>query len=179
LQDKVREQKREGDAHPDDRFGDGVTQLFQSGDTENDADFEKYDGHCEAAGHPLTMLLNFTVQDEVHGDSGGEHPDCGVGKRGKAEGARAAHALFVKLDVEAEWGTDKNSGDVEAADNAMEFCEALAKAIGELHRSEQQRACAQKAVGQQIPFERADVGPLGMFGVDEEAFVVSENVSGH
>jgi len=179
LQHKVREEKREGDAHPNDSFGNGVTQFLQPGDAKDHADFEEDDSHGEAASHPLAVQLHFTLQDEVHGDGGGEHPDRGIGESGEAEGTRAAHALFVILDVEADWRREENAGDIEAADHAMKFCEALAKAIGELHWPEQERARAHDAVRQKLPLEGADMSPLGMFGVDQKAFVVAENISHH
>jgi hypothetical protein len=87
LQHEVREQKREGDAHPDHGFGNRITWFFQSGNTKDYADFEKDDGDGEAARHPLTVQLNLAFQDEVHGDGGGQHPDRSVGERGEAEGA--------------------------------------------------------------------------------------------
>jgi len=83
------------------------------------------------------------------------------------------------LDVETEWGTDENTGNVEAPDNAMKFCETLAEAIGELHWPEQESARPHDAVRQKIPFERADVSPFRVLGIDEEAFIMDKNVGHH
>ena len=83
------------------------------------------------------------------------------------------------MDVETEWGTDENTGYVEAPDNAMKFRETLAKTIGELHWSEQESACSHDAVRQKIPFEGADVSPFGVVAVDEEAFIMDKNVGHH
>src|SRR5882724_12896142 len=176
LQDDVREKKRKGDAHPDHSLGDRITQFFQSSDAKDYANFKKHDGHGEAAGHPLAMQLNLAFQDEIDGDGGGQHPDRGIGERGETKGTRAPHALFVILDVETEWGTDENTRNVEAPDNAMKFCETLAEAIGELHWPEQESACSHDAVRQKIPFERADVSPFWVLGIDEEAFIMDKNV---
>jgi hypothetical protein len=61
----------------------------------------------------------------------------------------------------------------------MKFCKALAQAIGELHWSEQERACAHDAVRQKIPLKRADVSPLAVGAIDEEAFVMNQNLGHH
>ena len=83
------------------------------------------------------------------------------------------------MDVETEWRADEDSGDIEAADNAMEFREALTKAIRKLHWSEQERTRAHDAMRQQIPLERTDVSPFRILGLDKEPFVMAENVSHH
>jgi hypothetical protein len=77
------------------------------------------------------------------------------------------------LNVGAERCGDENAGDVDASDDAMEFGVALAKAIGELHGAEDQGAGAGKAVGKEPPLEGLDVRPFGIFGVEEEAFIVA------
>ena len=179
MQDHVREKKRKGDAHPDHSLGDRITQFFQSSDAKDYADFKKHDGHGEAAGHPLAMQLNLAFQDEIDGDGGGQHPDRGIGERGETKGTRAPHALFVILDVETEWGTDENTGNVEAPDNAMKFSETLAEAIGELQGTKKQSASAHDAVGQEVPPERMDVRPVGILGVDEKVLVVAKDVGEH
>jgi hypothetical protein len=160
--------QREGDAHPDDGF--------VAGDTSNHANFEENDSYGETAGHPLAVQLDFSFEDEVHGDGGGKHPDSRIGESGEAAGARAAHALFVVLDVETEWSTNKDAGDIEASNDTMELCKALAKTIGELHGPQQERAGGHDAVGQEIPFERVDVSPLWIAGINEETLVVDENI---
>ena len=86
--------------------------------------------------------MDFSFEDEVHGDGGGKHPDSRISESGEAPGARAAHALFVVLDVETEWSTNKDVGDIEASSDAMELCKALAKAIGEPYGPQQERAGA-------------------------------------
>ena len=71
LQDDVREKKREGDAHPHNRFVNSGTAIFPAHHTGNEANFKKYDGYGEAARHPLPMLLDFAVQNEIYGNGSG------------------------------------------------------------------------------------------------------------
>jgi hypothetical protein len=125
------------------------------------------------------MLLDFTVENEREGDGGGEHPQDGIGGSGGAKGTGSAHALLEVLDVEAEGSGDEDAGDIEASDDAMKLCEALAKAIGELHGPEQESAGAHQTVRQKPPLERSDVQPFGILGIDEEMFVMAKNVSDH
>src|SRR6266436_2652608 len=126
LQEDVGEKQGEGDASPHDSFIEGTAgNLSQSGDAEDYAHFEKDDGNRKAAGHPLTMLLDFTVENEREGDRGGEHPQDSIGGSGDAKGPGAAHALLEVLDVEAKGSGDKDAGDIEAANDAMKLCEAL------------------------------------------------------
>jgi hypothetical protein len=56
MQGDVREKDGEGDASPHDRFVEGVAKLFQAGDADDYAHFEKDQSHGKAAGHPLAML---------------------------------------------------------------------------------------------------------------------------
>jgi len=154
-------------------------ESFPAGDTGDDANFEKDDGNRKAAGHPLTMLLNFTVKNEREGDAGSEHPQDGIGGSGDAEGPGAAHALLEVLDVKAEGSGDEDASDIKASDDAMELGEALAKAIRELHRPEQESAGAHQTVWQKPPLESSDVQPFGILGIDEEMFVMAKNVSDH
>jgi len=179
LEDDVGEEEREGYAGPDDGFIDGFAEIFPAGEAANYADFQKDDRDGEAAGHPLAVLLDFSSEDEHEGDGGGGEPKGGVGGGGETEGARGAHALLEMLDVGAERCGDEDAGDVDAADDAMEHGIALAKAIGELHGAEDDGAFAGDAVGKEPPLEGLDVGPFGVFGVDEETFVVIEDVGDH
>src|ERR1700747_3854038 len=125
------------------------------------------------------MLLDFSIQDEVDGDRGSEHPDSGISERGETKGTCATHALFVILDVKAERRADEDSGDIEAADHTMKFCKTLSQSIGELHRPEQESARAHDAVRQKIPLESADVSPLAVGAVYEKALIVEQNVGHH
>ena len=179
MEDDVGEKEGESKAGPDDGFGDGFAEIFPASDSRDHADFEKDNGDGEAADHPLAVQLDFAPEDEHEGDGGGGHPESGVGDGGKAEGARRAHALFEILDVGAERGGDEDTGDVDAANDAMEFSVTLAKAIGKLHGAEDQGAGAGDPVGQEPPLEGLDVGPFGVLGVDEKAFIVAENVGDH
>ena len=180
LQGDIGEKQGEGDASPHDGFVEGaIGSLFQSGDAEDYAHFEKDDGDRKAASHPLTMLLDFAVEDEREGDASGEHPQDRVGGGSGAERTGAAHALLEVLNVEAERSGDEDAGDIEASDDAMELGEALAEAVGELHGPEQEGAGAHQAVGQKPPLESSDVQPFGILGVDEEMLVMVENVSDH
>jgi len=61
----------------------------------------------------------------------------------------------------------------------MELGESLAQAIRELHRAEQESAGAHQAVRQKPPFERLDVRPFRILGVNEEMLVMAKNVGGH
>ena len=61
LQDKVREQYGK-DIAPDHRFNGCRAKPFPAGDTEDHAHFEKYQRNREAAGHPLTVLLNIPLR---------------------------------------------------------------------------------------------------------------------
>ena len=74
LQDKVGEQYGEGEARPHDGFGDSNTEVIPARDTANHPDFEKDYCHSEASGHPLTVLLNLSVENEYQGDASGEQP---------------------------------------------------------------------------------------------------------
>ena len=179
MQDDVGEEEREGYASPDDGFGDGLAQVFPACDAGDHPYFQKDDGDSEAADHPLAVLLNFASENEHEGDGGGGEPEGGVGGRGEAEGSRGAHALFEILDIGAEWRGDEDAGDIDAAYDAVEFGIALAKAIGELHGAENQGAGAGDAVGEKPPLEGLDVRPFGIFGVEEKAFIVAENVDNH
>ena len=179
LQDDVGEEQGEGNAGPDDGFVGGVAEGVPAGDAADHADFQKDDRNGEAASHPLAVLLDFSFQDEHESDGGGGHPERSVSGRGEAEAARGTHALFVILDVGAERGGDEDAGDVDAADDAMEAGVTLTKAIGELHRAEDQGAGAGEGVGQEPPLEGLDMGPFGIFGVEEKAFVVAKNVDDH
>ena len=87
--------------------------------------------------------------------------------------------LFVIMDGEAERRSQENASDIEATDYAMKFCKTLAKTIRELHCCEQERACVHDVVWQKVPLEGADVSSLGVLAIDEEAFVMDENVSHH
>src|SRR5712671_5106393 len=180
LQDDVGEKQGEGDASPHDRFIEGTAgNLSQSGDAEDYAHFEKDDGNRKAAGHPLTVLLDFTVENEREGDAGSEHPQNGIGGSGGAKGTRTAHALLEVLNVEAEWSSDEHAGDIETSDDAMKLGEALAEAVRELHGPEQESTGAHQAVRQKPPLESSDVQPFGILGVNKEMLVMTENVSDH
>lgn len=178
LEDDVGEKKGKGDASPDDGFIEGAA-LFQSGNAEDYTHFEKDDGHGEAAGHPLTVLLDFAFENEGEGDAGSEHPQNGVDSGGSAARTSAAHALLEILDVKAEGSGDEDAGDIEATEHAVEPGETLAEAFRELHGSEQESASAHQAVREKPPLESADVQPLGILGVDEEMLVMAKNVSDH
>jgi len=145
VDNEVGEEQREGYTHPDDGFagGDIVVIAQETGD---EADFKENNGDGVAASHPVTMLLNIAAQDENHGHGGGGDPQGGVGKSCEAEGACGAHALFVILNVKTERSGDERTSDIKASDNTVEFGEALAKAIGKLHRAEEKRAGAHNAV---------------------------------
>lgn len=179
LQDDVGEEERESYAGPDDGFGDGLAQGFPTCDAGDHPYFEKDDGDGEAADHPLAVLLDFASEDEHEGDGGSGHPESGVGGGGEAEGARGAHALFEILDVGAERGSDEDAGDVDAADDAMEFGITLAKAIRELHGAEKEGTGSGYAVGKEPPLKGLDVRPFAILGVEEKAFIVDENVGNH
>ena len=180
LQGDISEKQGEGYATPNDCFVEGTAgNLFQSGDAKDDAHFEKDDGERKAAGHPLTMLLNFAIENEREGDGSGEHPQNRVDGGGDAEGPGAAQALLEVLNVKAEGSGDEHAGDIETSDDAMELGEALAEAVRELHGPEQKGTSAHYAVRQKPPLESSDVQPFGILGVDEEVFVVAENVSDH
>lgn len=179
LEDDVGEEEREGYAGPDHGFYCGLAQIFPTGEAAEYADFEEDDGDGEAADHPLAVLLDLSSEDEHEGDGGGGEPESGVDGSGDAEGTRGAHALLEILDVGAERGGDEDAGDIDAADDAVEFGVTLAKAIGELHRAEDEGAGAGDAVREQPPLKGLDMRPFGIFGVEEEAFIVAENVEDH
>ena len=61
----------------------------------------------------------------------------------------------------------------------METGVTLAKTIRELHGAENQGTGAGDGVGKQPPLEGLDVRPFGISGVEEEAFIVVENVGNH
>jgi len=127
----------------------------------------------------LTMLLDFSVENESEGDAGGEHPQNGVNGGGHAEGTAAAHALLEVLDVEAQRSGDEHAGDIKASDDAMELGETLAEAVRELHGTEQEGAGAHQAVRQKPPLESMDVRPFGILGVNEKMLVMVENIGDH
>jgi len=179
LQDDVGEEQGEGYTGPDDGFGDGLAQIIPACDSRDYTDLQKDNRYREAADHTLAMQLDFAPENEHEDNGSGGHPESGVGGGGEAEGTRRAHALFEVLDVGAERGGDEDAGDVDAADDAMEFGVTMAKAIGELHGAEDQGAGSGDSMGEEPPLEGLDVGPFGMLRVDEEAFVVAENVGDH
>src|SRR5258708_17265113 len=115
LQGDVGKQQGEGNASPHDGFIEGaVGNLSQSGDAQDYAHFEKDDGNGEAAGHPLTMLLDFAVENEREGDASGEHPQERVGCGSGAEGTGAAQSLLEILYVKADGRGHEHAGDVKA-----------------------------------------------------------------
>lgn len=179
MEDDVGEEEREGHAGPDHGFYGRLPQIFPAGEAAEYTDFQEDDGDGEAADHPLAVLLDFSSKDEHEGDGGGGEPESSVGGAGKAEGTRGAHALLEILDVGAERGGDEDAGDVDASDDAVEFGVTLAKAIGELHGAEDEGAGAGDAVGEEPPLKGLDVRPFGIPGVEEEAFVMAENVEDH
>src|SRR5438445_9625095 len=61
----------------------------------------------------------------------------------------------------------------------MEFCEALAQPVGELHRPEQECTSPGHAMRQQPPLEGLVVLPDRSLCIEKEIFVVAENVSDH
>ena len=142
MENDVGEEEGEGDAGPDDGFVDGVAEGVPAGDATDYADFEEDDGDGEAAGHPLAVLLDFAFEDEHEGDGGGGKPEGCISGCGEAEGTRGAHTLFEILNVGAERGGDEDAGDVDTADDAMEFGVALTETIGELHGAEDEGAGA-------------------------------------
>lgn len=179
MQDDVGEKQGEGETAPDNGFDGVLAESFPAGYAGNEAHFEKNDGNGKTASHPLAMLLDFTVEDEGHGDAGSEHPQNGVHGGGDAEGASRTGALLEMLDVKAEGSSDEYTSDVEAPDDAMELGKAAAEALRKLHGAEQEGAGAHYAVGQEPPLEGLDVRPFGIFGVNEEMLVVAKNVGDH
>ena len=125
------------------------------------------------------MLLDFSIENEREGDTGGEHPQERVGGGSGAEGTSAARVLLEVLDVEAEGSGDEHAGDLEASDDAMELGEALAETVRKLHGAEQEGAGAHQAVREKPPLESSDVQPFGILGVNKEMFVMTENISEH
>src|ERR1039458_9354889 len=97
LQDLFGQGERCYDATPD----DGLDVLIPVGEARDQTHFEKDDCAGEAAGHPLAVELDLSLEDEDHGHGGGEYPDRGVGDRGDREGARGAQPLLEVLDVDA------------------------------------------------------------------------------
>jgi hypothetical protein len=61
----------------------------------------------------------------------------------------------------------------------MKLGETLAKTVGKLERTEQEGAGAGQRMGQQIPSEGMVMLPDGIGPVNQETFVVAENISHH
>ena len=61
----------------------------------------------------------------------------------------------------------------------MEFRETLPQTIGELQRTKQDGAGARQSVRQQIPAEWMIVLPCQVIPMDQEAFVVYQDITDH
>ena len=174
LQDDVGDKQRGRRAHPDQQFPVHACEPVDYAHFEEDQR-----AGAKAAGHPLAVLLDFSIENEPQGDGGGAHPQAALDERFDGERAVASDALFEPLDVRPHRGRNKCAGDVQAADDAVQLHVALPEAIGELHRPEEQRAGAGQSVRQQPPLERRDVPPFRVGRIDEEAFVVDQHVGEH
>ncbi len=142
LQDEICKEQREGYTGPDDGFHGGFAEIFPAGHTTDNAYLQKNESDGEAAGHPPAVLLDFSVEDENHGDAGGEDPKGCIDGSGDAEGAGGTHTLLVVLNVETKWSSYEDPSDIEATNDAVEFNEALAETVGELHWPKKKRAGA-------------------------------------
>src|SRR6516164_3778995 len=115
-------------------------EALPAGHTADYSHLKKHQCDRKAASHPLPMLLNLPFENEDHRDAGSSHPQRGVCRRGDAERSGNAHSLLEVLDIEAEWRCHEHTGNVDAPDHPMQLPETLAKALGELHWTQQKRA---------------------------------------
>src|SRR5579863_9129164 len=124
-------------------------EILPSGHAADHSPLKENQCDRKAASHPLPVLLDLSFENEEHRNSGSNHPQRGVRRGGNTERAGIARALLKVLDIKAEWGGYEYTCDIDSADYPMEPPEALAQAVGELHRAQQQSARAGDSMGQQ------------------------------
>jgi len=126
------------------------------------------------------VLWDFALESECQGDRGGQHPEKGVHYRGDAETPRITQLLIkAMLNKSADRSANERAGYIESSHNAVQPGVAAAKTVGKLHGTEQERACRCQAMRQEPPLERLVVHPGGIARVDQEPFVVVEDVGHH
>src|SRR5271157_6540162 len=134
---------------------------------------------CEAASHPLPVLLSLPFKNENHGNPGSNHPQRGVRRGGNTERSGIAHALLEVLDVKAEWRGHEYTCDINSADYTMELPKTMAKSVGKLHRAQQQSARTGDSMWQQPPLKGFVVLPHGILRMHEKTLIVRDNVGQH
>jgi len=72
LQDDICESREKARQPP--TIVSTLAESFPAGDTGDQAHLEKNDSNRKAASHGLAMLLDSPIENEGHGDAGGEHP---------------------------------------------------------------------------------------------------------
>lgn len=125
------------------------------------------------------MQSDVAAENEYQRNSWGCHLQQSVHRGGGAAGARGTETLLEVLDVEAGRPRREHACDVDSTHDAVELCEALAEAVGKLHRSEKQSTRPGDPVRQEPPLEWLVVVSHRVVRMDEEAFVVREDVSDH
>src|SRR5664279_731886 len=128
VDDKQGSQRKRDDADG----GEGVAKVAPvAGPEIEHAAGDEGKRNCIGAKHPLAMLDDLTITRGDQGGGGADDP--GGGLHGSSWQAGAAGG-----EGDPGQGTDKDGGDVDAAENAMEFQVALAKARRKLYRTSQE-----------------------------------------
>src|SRR5271166_973844 len=133
----------------------------------------------KAASHPLPVLLNLTFENEDHRSASSNHPQRGVHRGGNTERSWNAHAFLEVLDIEAEGRCHEHTGNVDSPDHPMKLPETLTKAIGELHRAQQQSARAGDSMWRQPPLKGFIVLPQRILRMHQKTLIVRDNVGQH
>ena len=137
VDDKQRGE-REGD---DTNGGEGVAKMAPVARPEiENAAGDKGKRDCIRASHPLAMLSDLAVTRGDEGGGGADDPSRGLH-------GGSWHAGAASGESDSGKGTNKDTDDVDAAEDAMEFRVTIAKARRELYRAGQESDAAAESMG--------------------------------
>src|SRR5215469_3545032 len=125
------------------------------------------------------MLVNLPLENEDQCNPGRKHPQHGLHGCSNTERSGNTRALLRVLDIEAEGRCQEHTPNIDAPDDPMEPAETLTKAIGKLYWAEQKRACSGNSMRQQPPLKGLVVRPHRIFRINQETFIVKDNVGQH
>ena len=81
--------------------------------------------------------------------------------------------------LKAEWCRDEHPCDKDSADYPVELPETIAKPVGELHWTEQHRACTRDSMRQQPPLKGFVVLPYRILRMHQKTLIVRDHVGQH